>query len=439
MFKKYLVIFLDIITIYAGFFLSILIVKYLRYRPEKFFPEQSNWRKTPISDIIISDDKCPLNYEPLIESIYGGIYTYCDCTNSTNKKYKGKIFLDICEKEQGNANCTINIGEEGTIINKWRGKIICVKRLTNKFYYEDYIYRENKTSCNEYLNNYVDTEKNRQCKNMFNDAINYLEINYKNLHKNESDMIKELQLNDNYSIYYSKNYPGGNLIIDIFLTANDGICVSSDEGIFSQDNHEFNKLKGSPNCTTVISGNKYDFRYKLIDQNVNYIETLKDNNITKYDHLNINQNQTLKLYSIPYIGIKRECYSIVELSDFYTNQIILTQIGCIKNCILSGVITLIFTISCISCKLSFSIDCYIHLISCLIFFIYLFCEYRIYDNTIYYSIFHSFTCLNDFSYNNYWKMYLHIWLPKIFIGVNIIIYTFISFNKKTIYDVLKFY
>ena len=436
MFFKIFIFFLDAVAIIGGYILTMLIWVYYQYDIRKFNNELLNWSKAPITDIQILDTECPTNYEPLINSNYSGSFTHCDCTYSTKNKYKGKIFFDICEKEQGNANCTIITGEDGKKIIKWRGKFICVKRLEN-FNYSNIIEVEKENKCDKYINNYVDTQKNKQCQNLSQGVINYIEINYTNLNKTV-DGIKELKLNENYSLYYSNNYPEGNLIIDILITSNDGICASSYEGVFSQNNKEFNKLKGNPNCTILINGYKYDNRYKLIDENVNFIETLKDNNITKYDYLNINKNQTLKLYIIPYIGIKKECYSKFELSNFYYYTIDQNLLfALLISGILSGSVAIIFIFFLIKCCEEKELDYYIRISSFIIFVIYLFCEYKLYDNTINYSVFHSFNCLDDFSYNNYWLIYLGFWLPKIFIGANIVIYTFLFCNALSPYEALN--
>ena len=430
--KKYCIFFLDMVAIIGGFYLSMLILVSLNLKKEKLNIEFKNWQKSPISDIIVNDSECLGGYEPLINSNYSGILTYCDCTNSTNKEYKGKIFLDICEKEQGIANCRIVPGEEEKEIKKWRGKFICVKRLNTD--YHNHIYKINEINkCMDDQDTYVDTEKNKICGDLYYGAINYIEINYTNSTK--PDGVEKIKLDDNYSLFYSKNYLHGNLIVDVKLTSNDGICVSSDEGIFSYNNKYISRHKGNPTCNITIKDNKYDNRYKLMDENVNFIETLNDNNIKKYDYiLNISKSHTLKLYTIPYIGIKKDCYQDIDLLELFSEGIIFNQICCFVNFIISGIITFYFIICFISCHLSNSSDSFIRILSLLNCFIYIICEYFLYRKTFSYSIFHSFDCIDEISYYHYWEMYSDIWMSKKYIGANIVIYTFLFFNPLLPYE-----
>ena len=106
--------FFQITSIIGGFTITLLTCIYLKHTPENLEKEIKNWNVTLIKEIKVFNNSCPIGYEPLISSVFKGSYDVCDCTNSTSEKYKGLIFYDICEKEQGIANCTIHIGEKET-------------------------------------------------------------------------------------------------------------------------------------------------------------------------------------------------------------------------------------------------------------------------------------------------------------------------------------
>ena len=74
---------------------------------------------------------CPKGTEPLINSVFYGYSDYCNCSNSTSNKYKGKVYSDVCEEEQGKSNCKTVIEQKKMNITKWRGKIIYVGKMVN--------------------------------------------------------------------------------------------------------------------------------------------------------------------------------------------------------------------------------------------------------------------------------------------------------------------
>ena len=417
--------FFEITSIIGGFAITLLTCIYLKHTPENLEKEIKNWNVTLIKEIKVFNNSCPIGYEPLISSVFKGSYDVCDCTNSTSEKYKGLIFYDICEKEQGIANCTIHIGEKERKISNWRGKAICIKRTIdlNYFYYLNKI----KTLTCRKSEYYIDTEGNELCPKVSEvNPINYLKIDVPNLKINYTN---EIPINKESSIYWSNNYPYKTIIANVEITSNDRICASSFEGKFSENKHVYNKLYGNSTCKTSINNSLFDERYNLIDEGVNYIDTLKQNNITKYNYLDIKTNQTLKLYSSSYFGIKTECLNDVNLDDFLLKKITFVQIVCYIICIISGILSLsclFFTILC--CHFSHKFDFFVSLFSSFIFYLSVLAEIVIYIKTSSYSTFHSYECLDALSQYNFWNMYYHIWYAKILIGVTIVLYSFHMMN-----------
>ena len=213
--------FFQITSIIGGFTITLLTCIYLKHTPENLEKEIKNWNVTLIKEIKVFNDSCPIGYEPLISSVFKGSYDVCDCTNSTSEKYKGLIFYDICEKEQGIANCTIHIGQKEKNIYNWRGKAICIKRIIDLNYFH-YLNEIKKSNCSksEY---YIDTEGNELCPQVSEiNPINYLKIDVPNLKINYTN---EIPINKESSIYWSNNYPNKTIIAIVEITSNDKICA----------------------------------------------------------------------------------------------------------------------------------------------------------------------------------------------------------------------
>ena len=83
--------------------------------------------------------------------------------------------------------------------------------------------------------------------------------------------------------------------------------------MISENEHVNNKLYSISTYKSSINNSLFDERYNLNDEGVNYIDTLKQNNFTKYNCLDIKTNQTLKLYSSSLFGIKKECLHDVNI------------------------------------------------------------------------------------------------------------------------------
>ena len=102
--------------------------------------------------------------------------------------------------------------------------------------------------------------------------------------------------------YIIVNKTNGSIIFHVeIIKDKNGICASYDEGRFSENEFEFNRMKGSSTCNTSIAGKLYDYRfYPLDNHSYKYKDLLKENNITKYDYLNITDSSEVKLYYTNY-------------------------------------------------------------------------------------------------------------------------------------------
>ena len=269
---------------------------------------KNNWNLSPITDIEVSKNgKCENEY--FLYSKYYGSKTFCDCTYSTNKEYKGNIYNDLCEIEQGKANCSIIIKTPEKKLNNWKGKILCIKRI-NKILNYNYLFYMNieKSKCDSNQSIIIDTNKTSLCKSDIGILpISYIEILKKDEIPKDINSIN-ISLDENYNLYYSKTYFQGKFLIDIKITQDEnGICVNKDEGIFSVNEKICNNKIGSPICKTIINNQKIDNRYYLIDKEpIDSIKFLNDNNINNYPCLDIS-NKKVHLYGINYYGMNIEC------------------------------------------------------------------------------------------------------------------------------------
>lgn len=406
------------ISVIVAFVLLIVTCSLLKYNPESLEKYKDNWSKTPIKEIkIIDDNKCPINYVPLINTTFYGTIDHCNCTYSNSKKYKGKNFPDVCEKEYGETNCTTIIGQNKTLIHKWRKKIICVQHMdSTKYNYNKFIKNNNCVS-----NISVDSQNNSFC----NDGSTQIPISYLVIKKKyESSDIPCEDLDDEYKICYSKNNNKGFIIVDVKISQDkDGICVSDNEGIFSQNSYEFNRKKGSSLCSNLIGGNKIDSRYYKIDNDsYNYIQLLKDHEINKYSYLNLSENDSVSLYAVSYFGIKEKCFKERQIVDvLFEKKITAVQVLCIFSCVFSASLAIFTTISSITEDWSSDTDG-VHKFFCgFIGILLIIAEIILFVRTSEQS--NLYDCFDQITFVSYWEMYWHIWISKILIGIIIAIYT----------------
>ena len=105
-------------------------------------------------------------------------------------------------------------------------------------------------------------------------------------------------------------------------------------------------MKGSSTCNTSIPESLYDYRfYPLDNHSYNYKDLLKENNITKYNYLNITDSSEVKLYYTNYFGLKKECYGEVSIEDLLDKKITAVQVLCIISCVFGGFLA-IFCVIC---------------------------------------------------------------------------------------------
>ena len=175
---------------------------------------KNNWNLSPITDIEVSKNgKCENEY--FLYSKYYGSKTFCDCTYSTNKEYKGNIYNDLCKIEQGKANCSIIIKTPEKKLNNWKGKILCIKRI-NKILNYNYLFYMNieKSKCDSNQSIIIDTNKTSLCKSDIGILpISYIEILKKDeIPKDINSINISLDENYNFSIKFLNdnninNYP----------------------------------------------------------------------------------------------------------------------------------------------------------------------------------------------------------------------------------------
>ena len=139
-----------------------------------------------------------------------------------------------------------------------------------------------------------------------NPDFNQLEVNYDNPDlinlENENFLFAFAVQDSNYTNYIDPTIYEVEAFYVKISQDKDGICVSDNEGIFSQNSYEFNRKKGSSLCSNLIGGNKIDSRYYKIDNDsYNYIQLLKDHEINKYSYLNLSENDSVSLYAVSYL------------------------------------------------------------------------------------------------------------------------------------------
>lgn len=296
---------------------NILTIIYIRHDLHKLDKYINNWSSYPISYINTKTDDTSVY--SLIDSDFYGTLTYCDCTNSTNSKFKGEIYLDKCTIEQGKSNCIIVPGIPKKSIINWRGKIL--EKSTSPFFnYFDYIEKKYWENCTQVIG-YVDTKNNTLCKNtIYGSPISYIKIikNDKISQNNSSNRI--INLDDNYTLYWGND--NGRIIVDVIIGQDkNGICIDKDEGIFSMNEMFYNRKKGKPKCEKIISNKKYDNRYNLIDNGpIDTEKFFKENKIDNYSYLKEDIND-LKLYTVSYFGIDSKCFKFFKKGDFKNNTI----------------------------------------------------------------------------------------------------------------------
>ena len=407
----------------AGFVLLILICCFLKFNPESLDKYKYNWNLSPISSIEIRDTECKGDEYSLINNTFYGTFDYCDCTNSTENKYKGKDYLDVCEKEQGEAKCSTIVGQNKTQILKWRNKYICAKKMSKN--YSDFIeLREGSESKIK-----IDTESNGMYKKVDEKVISSIEIKKKN-----SEILNQecKDLDDEYQICYT-NGDEGNATVEVIISQDkNGICISENEGVFSENEFKYNRKKGSKSCVQSNSGKYIDLRYQNIDKNnYSYISLLKENKIEKYSYLNLTENDTVSLYAINYFGIKKNCFDGKQKVDFlFEKKITAVQVLSIISCVFAGFFALFTTISSISEDWNGDTDGIHKFFAGFIGILIVISEIILFVRTSDQAYFYTNNCFDDITFESYWKMYWHIWISKILIGCCICIYGLNLFYPK---------
>ena len=408
------------ISTVAGFVLLILTCCFLKYNPEYLDKYHFNWYLNPINNIqVTNDNECPKGTEPLINSVFYGYIDYCNCSNSTSNKYKGKVYSDVCEEEQGKSKCKTVIEQKTMNITKWRGKTICVGKMIGDL--TDFIQKKipDDNTCNS--KGKMDSEGNNFCSKSFEGhPLNYLQI----LKKDAPPGVNCVNLDDEYKICYSNNITNGSIIVQVEISQDkNGICASYDEGRFSENEFEFNRMKGSSTCNTSIAGKLYDYRfYPLDNHSYKYKDLLKENNITKYDYLNITDSSEVKLYYTNYFGLKKECYGEVSIKDLLDKKITAVQVLCIISCVFGGFLAIFCVICSIIDEWQDDTEGIHKFFSGLIAILTIIAEIVLFIKGSWYQTFRGNECFDQITFENFWKMYWHIWISKLFLGILIGIY-----------------
>ena len=287
--------------------ISITLSLFFYHKDIRIFDKyRKNWKSYPITEI---STNCTGNYTPLISSKIYGHSTYCNCTNT---KYK-EIFNNKCEEAHNKSGC-IQVNEiKEKNITKYKGTELCV--LRNQTTYDE-LKKVKGNITYGYLDSFNSTYYiSQKQKNDYQIPITDLKI----LSKDDANSEKylnytKIKLNNDYILIYNKNISNKlSIVIDIEMTINEKICANPEEGIFSQNNFEFNNKKGEKECKTKISNVIYDSSYKLLD-NYSISNLFSENGIK--DYLNLS-NQNVNLYQINYYGVKEDCFKLVEVSNVF--------------------------------------------------------------------------------------------------------------------------
>ncbi len=293
-----LIIFFTILNI-----ISIILSLLFYHKDIKIFDKyRKNWKSYPITEI---STNCTGNYTPLISSKIYGHSTYCNCTKT---KY-GKIFNNKCEKEHIESKCIQFNKIKEKNITKYKGTELCV--LRNKTTYD-----ELKTVNGSIIYGYLDTFNYSYTVQKKNNYSQFPITELKILSNDDANSEKyynytKIELNNNYTLIYYKNISNNSsIVIDVEMTINEKICANPEEGIFSQNNYEYNNKKGEKECKTKIANTLYDSSYKLLDT-YSISNLFNENNIS--DYLNLS-NQNINLYQINYFGVKEDCFKSLKVS-----------------------------------------------------------------------------------------------------------------------------
>lgn len=334
--EKYITIAVDVLS--GIFCILFLLFGCLGYSHSEFnnnlvAPYKTNWNLNPLISVFsVTKGECPSGYSPLFSTTFPGNNAGCDCSKSTKKKYKNKVFQNICEEEHIINGCTIIPERNEKEITKWKGKTLCASR-TRSISYLDIISGPHVKVCPRGTRQcgLIDTEKNLLCINEEEPCpLNYLEILPDDQKPAYTNNINHLPLNGGFTLYLSNEETSNPVVVDITISNSPDVCAHPYEGLLGENNYKLNKRKGPEECKTKIKSYLTDWRFSEIGSGRRK-EFYEDNDIdtiieTLPEYPPVD-NSIIGLNSVSFFGIKPQCFN----GKFNPNEILEPNIESLES------------------------------------------------------------------------------------------------------------
>ena len=334
--EKYITIAVDVLS--GIFCILFLLFGCLGYSHSEFnndlvAPYKTNWNLNPLASVFsVSKDECPSGYTPLFSTTFPGNKAGCDCSKSNKKKYKNKVFKNMCEEEHIINGCTIIPERNETEITKWKGKTLCASRITS-ITYSDITSGPHVKVCPRGTRQcgFIDTENNLLCIDTAEPCpLNYLEILPDGQKPIYTKNINGLPLNGGYTLYVSNEVTSNPVVVDITISDSPSVCAHPYEGLLGENKYKLNKRKGPDECKTKINSFLTDWRFSQIDSGTRkdfYEDNDIDTIIAALPEYPPIDNSLIGVNHVNYFGIKSQCFN----GKFDPNGILEPNIEILQN------------------------------------------------------------------------------------------------------------
>jgi len=235
-------------------FLTIVFAIYINFQKDTIKRLGTNFKDLnehitgPLIDLVLGDPNCPFGYEPIIESIWKGIDEGCYCKDQLPNIDTYSKRCSIENKE----NMCINVNKvESYSLNRWRGKLLCGKRLKH----DEYFFIKNNEKCGKRMKDcgkYSDTSlcvvDNLNC------PITRIEVSDSERRLN-GYLENTIKLNHGKVLLFTRNLREKTIFYDLKVFVADS-CKKSDKEVsnFLLQHHSFNQ-----DCYNLD-------KYKFVDQ-----------------------------------------------------------------------------------------------------------------------------------------------------------------------------
>ncbi len=305
-----------IVSILIVFYISVNSVQNFNIKYDNLDAIINEFKTGYISDIKINEYTCSPGYESLIRMFdWPGNYRGCACLEK-NDKYE--FYPLYCP-----AGCKEINETSSRQFNKWRGKVICIKR-ENLFYNNlpliEYDKQESCMNDTHKICGIADGKNNLLCvENDWECPVTEFVIT-KSHNVNDTHFIK-YDLNSNYTLYANKN--SSSLIIPVlFRIDTTQPCLDPSLSPASEYIFPLMKKRKDLMCDTYPNGTEITDHYYQPMDNYTYDEYLLDNNYYKEVHKLIDPfnikiiENNIKIYSKSYPGWDLKCRVQDQLVSF---------------------------------------------------------------------------------------------------------------------------